>query len=133
MSQANPSRDTTFKSFALAFRPHWLAAMSGGFSVPFVALAAYLDSGYAKVIFAALAFCSAWFAAYTVWKFERAAAWVLRARVTALEERLRPKIKIISVSDEYDPVNIMQKFQLAIKNDSGVNSIIASQSWSISI
>jgi hypothetical protein len=58
-------------SFAQAFREHWFAAMSGGFSVPFTALAVFLDNKYAQGIFAALAFLGAWFAAYSVWRVER--------------------------------------------------------------
>ena len=38
------------KSFAASFRGHWFAAMSGGFSVPFVFLAALTDNKYAQVI-----------------------------------------------------------------------------------
>lgn len=73
-------------SFTLSFRKHLFAAMSGGFSIPFVAVAAWVDNIYAKVIFVALAFASAWFAAYMIWKGER-------GRVVELEEKLRPKLK----------------------------------------
>jgi hypothetical protein len=61
----------SLRSFAQAFREHWFAAMSGGFSVPFTALAVFFDNKYAKGIFAALAFLGAWFAAYSVWRVER--------------------------------------------------------------
>lgn len=61
----------SFWSFARSFREHWFAAMSGGFSVPFVFASAWLDNIYGKLILLALAFSGAWFAAYTVWKHER--------------------------------------------------------------
>src|SRR5882672_10062573 len=61
--------------------------MSGGASIPFAALAVFLDNKWAQVIFAATALCCAWFAAYRVWKPER-------QKVCDLQERLAPKIVI---------------------------------------
>jgi hypothetical protein len=61
----------TFSEFVHAFRAQWFAAMSGGLSVPFAALAVWADSKYAQAIFAALAFAAVWFAAFHVWKAER--------------------------------------------------------------
>lgn len=63
----------TFGNFLRAFRQHWFAAMSGGFSVPFAALAALLDNWPARIGFAALAVASALFAAFRVWHADRTA------------------------------------------------------------
>ena len=57
--------------------------MSGGFSVPFTALAVIADNKYAQLIFGCLAFSGAWFAAYRVWKIER-------EKVIELEGKLVP-------------------------------------------
>src|SRR5882757_5744663 len=62
---------TSIRSFALAFRGQWFAAMSGGFSVPFTALAVFLDNKYQQIIFGCLAFAAVWYAVYTIWKIER--------------------------------------------------------------
>jgi len=72
---------STITDFVLAFREKWLAAMTGGLSVPFAALAAWADNQYAKLTFAALAFADVWSAAYQVWKVER-------ERVVSLERQL---------------------------------------------
>ena len=69
-------------SFARAFREHLFAAMSGGFSVPFAAAAVFLDNKYAQLIFGCLAFGSAWFAAYRIWKSER-------EQVISLQQQLK--------------------------------------------
>jgi hypothetical protein len=58
-------------SFTLAFRKHWFAAMSGGASIPFTALAVFVDNKWAQLVFACCALTCAWFAAYRVWKPER--------------------------------------------------------------
>lgn len=80
-------RKPTAWSFTLAFRKHLFAAMSGGASVPFTALAVFLDNKWAQLVFAACALTCAWFAAYRVWKPER-------QKVCDLEKRLQPKLKI---------------------------------------
>lgn len=72
---------STITDFVLAFREKWLAAMTGGLSAPFAALAAWADNQYAKLTFAALAFAGVWSAAYQVWKVER-------ERVVSLERQL---------------------------------------------
>jgi hypothetical protein len=74
-------------SFAAAFREHWFAAMSGGASVPFAVLAAYLDNASAKTLFVLAAATCSGFAAYRVWKPER-------EKVIELEERLAPKLSL---------------------------------------
>ena len=66
-------------SFAQAFRGQWFAAMSGGFSVPFTALAVFLDNKYQQTIFGCLAFGAVWYAAYTIWKIEREKVVALEA------------------------------------------------------
>jgi len=80
MSEARPS----IWSFAQALRTYWLAAMSGSFSVPFTAAAVYLDNKYAQGIFALLAFCALWFAAYRVWLVERQTNYDLRGLLRGL-------------------------------------------------
>jgi hypothetical protein len=59
-----------FWNYVRVFRAHWLAAMSGGFSVPFTALAVVAGDKYQQAIFGALAFAAFWFAAFRVWKVE---------------------------------------------------------------
>jgi hypothetical protein len=84
-------------SFARAFREHWFAAMSGGFSVPFTALAVFLDNKYAQAIFGALAFLGAWFAAYTAWRSER-------QKRLALEEQLARRARLtVKPPIQFDP------------------------------
>lgn len=77
---------TNVRAFASAFRTHWFAAMSGGFSVPFTALSVIVDNKWTQFIFAFLAFSAVWVAAYRIWKPER-------ERVLDLEERARPRLK----------------------------------------
>jgi hypothetical protein len=82
-------------SFVLAFRRHWFAAMGGGFSVPFTALAVFSNSKYAQGIFASLAFSATWFAAYRVWTVER-------EKVIDLEAKLGPiKIREIEAQEAH--------------------------------
>jgi hypothetical protein len=76
---------TSPMEFTRAFRFTWFDAMSGGASVPFMVLAAWLDSSWGKAICAALAFACGWLAAYRVWKREKENA-------LGLEERLSPRI-----------------------------------------
>jgi hypothetical protein len=79
------SEKPTLWNFIRAFREHWFAAISGCASVPFTALAAFLDATWAQLLFAGLALTGAGFAAYRVWKPER-------QRVCDLEARLTPRI-----------------------------------------
>jgi hypothetical protein len=74
-------------AFVCAFRKHLFAVMSGGASVPFVALAAYSESKWEQVSFVVLAVMSCWITAYQLWKIER-------EKVCSLQERLSPKIGV---------------------------------------
>lgn len=80
-----------------------------------------MDSAYGKTIFAALAFCAAWFASYTIWRSERQTSLSLRQRLTELEESLRPKIKVVGICTKDDPIKIRRSFELEIKNDLETN------------
>jgi hypothetical protein len=62
--------DKPFWSFLRALRADWFAAMSGGFSVPFTAVAVFADNKYAQAIFACMGFGSIIFASYRIWKSE---------------------------------------------------------------
>ena len=73
--------------FAFAFREHWFATMSGGASVPFTALAVFVDNKWAQLIFTLFALACAGLAAYRVWKPER-------QRVCELEAKLTSKIRL---------------------------------------
>lgn len=86
--------------------------MSGGFSVPFAGLAAYLDSVPARITFATLAVASAVFAAFRVWHADREA--LIRAE-TEIDRRsvarrtlgeigkLRTKIAALRIEMEQPP------------------------------
>jgi hypothetical protein len=45
------ANEPSIRAFIAAFREEWFTVISGGFSVPFVFLAAFLDNKYAQVIF----------------------------------------------------------------------------------
>lgn len=79
-------------AFTKAFREHWWAAMSGGFSIPFAAASAYFgavnQNRWAAVAFAALAFGAVWFAAYIIWRTEY-------ERVLELRVKIAPRLEII--------------------------------------
>ncbi len=83
---------STFSEFVRALRTQWFAAMSGGLSVPFAAIAVLADSKYAQAIFAALAFTALWFAAYQVWKAER-------KEVVSLQTRLGRRAKLAEIAE----------------------------------
>ena len=74
--------------FVLAFRRETFGAMSGGVSVPFAALAVFLDNAYAQAIFAAMAFTAVWFAAYRVWKAERERTIVAENQINEIANRV---------------------------------------------
>jgi hypothetical protein len=103
---------TGFRDFVDTFRAHWLAAMSGGLSVPFALVTAFVDNAPAKILFGALAFIGTWFAAYKIWSQER-------ERIIKLEEELRPKIKILGIYEQFNSSNAERVFGLEVKNDSG--------------
>jgi hypothetical protein len=55
-------------AFWRQFRSHWLAAMSGGFSVPFSALAIFTGDKYQRAVFGMLALAAFLFATFSVWR-----------------------------------------------------------------
>jgi hypothetical protein len=79
-----------FWSYVRAFRTHWLTAMSGGFSVPFTALAVFAGNKYQQAIFGFLAFAAFWFAGFRVWKFEH-------DKVLLLEQKVGPPPRPLKV------------------------------------
>jgi hypothetical protein len=99
------------REFLRVFRTQWLAAMSGAFSVPFATLAVFADSRFAQLIWVGLAVGSSWFAAYKVWGSEH-------KQILELEERLRPKIKVLGMIEHRDSFNGVRTFEMEIKNDS---------------
>jgi hypothetical protein len=64
-------KEPSIWAFIAAFRGHWFAAMSGGFSVPFAFASALAGDKYVQSVLLVLAFCGAWVAAYRIWKVER--------------------------------------------------------------
>lgn len=74
----------TIWTFLRTFREHWFAAISGSVSVPFAALGAYTDSVPVKITFTVTAIVAAGFAAYRVWRSERAALIEAEAEVKTL-------------------------------------------------
>jgi hypothetical protein len=95
-------------AFILAFREQWFAAMSGGVSVPFAALAAFTDDKWAQIIFGVLAFTAVWFAAYRIWKVEH-------EKSLALSELMKPKLKFLKLNR--DPKD--SGFEIEIQNTGG--------------
>jgi hypothetical protein len=65
----------------------WRTLVSGGFSVPFTAIAVFSDSRYASLIWVVLALTALMFMTY--WVLAREAS-----RAGELEERLRPRINV---------------------------------------
>jgi hypothetical protein len=96
----------------LFFAKHWLAVMSGAFSVPFGALAVFADTRFGQIIWVCLAIGAAWLAAYQVWKVER-------ERVLNLEEELRPKITLVNATAALPPQGMDRILEIEIRNDSG--------------
>jgi hypothetical protein len=94
------------------FRRHWLAVMSGAFSVPFGALAVFSDTKFGQIIWVCLAIAAAWLAAYQVWKVER-------EQVLKLEEQLRPKITLVNATAALPPQGMDRVLEIEIRNDSG--------------
>jgi hypothetical protein len=94
------------------FRTHWLAAMSGGVSVPFTALTVFLDNKWAQLIFCCLAFVAVWVAAYRIWKPER-------ERVLVLEKQLEPKLKCGGLTVWNNDGELFARVK--IENFSGIN------------
>ena len=92
-------------NFFRAFRGHWFEAMSGAFSVPFAALAAFTE-GYAQIIFVVLAASAGGFAAYRLWSFER-------QKVCDLKEQIRPRLKFERLIGSVDPAS----YDIELRND----------------
>jgi hypothetical protein len=86
-------------AFARAFRKHLFAAMSGGFSVPFTALAVFADNKYAQLIFGCLAFFAAWFAAYRIWKAEHEKVLDLEQKIESSTQDRGRRQKIVAALD----------------------------------
>jgi hypothetical protein len=97
------------KAFFGVFRSQWLAAMSGAFSVPFATLAVFADSRFAQLIWVGLAVGSAWFAVYRIWSAEH-------ELVTQLENRVRPKISVTNILEDFRAFNRERIFELEIQN-----------------
>lgn len=116
------AQSATFRDFLRAFWGRWFTAMSGPLSVPFAALAVYVDSKWLKILFGLLAVICAVFASYWVWR--RA-----QLRALELEEACRPKIEIVHVQDcqrchgPHFPGDGSPLFQLEISNASANQSI----------
>src|ERR1700744_591836 len=93
-------RKPNLRSFIAAFRADWMDALSGGFSVPFVAFGVVLalfakDSEVAligAIVFLVMAFFGAWFSSYRVWAAEV-------VRIGKLEDRLTPKLRVTFAPD----------------------------------
>jgi hypothetical protein len=103
-------------SFAQAFRGQWFAAMSGGFSVPFAALAVFLDNKYQQVIFGCLAFAAIWYAAYTIWRIER-------EKVLKLEERVNGTKRLEPIAEHLREAQELQHRK--ISNDEDLKKIVS--------
>jgi hypothetical protein len=86
-----PSKPSLWE-FVLALREQWFAAMSGGASVPFAALAVWVDNRYAQLIFAAMAFSCVWLSAFRVWRVER-------VRVNSLERTRGTQTLLDEIAD----------------------------------
>src|SRR5882757_6324855 len=97
---------TSIRSFALAFRGQWFAAMSGGFSVPFTALAVFLDNKYQQAIFGCLAFAAIWYAAYTIWRIER-------EKVVGLEEKINGTKRLEPIAERLRVAQELQQRQVS--------------------
>jgi hypothetical protein len=110
-----PANPPSTVEFIRAFRKHWLAAMSGSFSVPFTAAAFFVDGSYGKLLFALLAVSAMWFAAYTVWHAERQKLIVAERREEQAQDELRDKREALALQKEQ---NEIQRAQLrAIESD----------------
>lgn len=97
--------------FILAFREKWFAAMSGGASVPFAALAVNVDNKYAQLVFWVMAFSCVWFASYQVWEAERAKVLKLdrgatREALLAEVAQLRDRMAQLRIDMEADPIGV---------------------------
>jgi hypothetical protein len=69
--------------------------MSGGFSVPFTALAVFAGDKYQQAVFGFLALAAFWFAAYRVWRSEHEEVLELRGQL----DRASPYVRDVSLYD----------------------------------
>jgi hypothetical protein len=88
---------TSVWSFAQALRTHWLAAMSGSFSVPFTAAAVFSGDKYQQIIFGCLAFAALWYGAYRLWRFEREKVLDLQRQLVRTGDS--PSLRDVSLYD----------------------------------
>lgn len=96
-------KGTNFRSFIGAFTANWLAAVSGGLSVPFALLALYVSNGYQKTLWGILALAGAVTASYRIWsdksrELERATADLETEKATNTRPVLRGDIDQIYVA-----------------------------------
>jgi hypothetical protein len=80
-------RAPTFRNWFLSFGNDWTELMSGGASVPFAALAVFVEDAAARAIFAVMAVVTFVFAAYRVWRAER-------IKVNALTKSISPQFRL---------------------------------------
>jgi hypothetical protein len=120
-----PETKPSIWGFAQSLRTHWLAAMSGGFSVPFTAAAVFAGDKYQQAIFGCLALTALWFAAYRVWKVER-------YRVIELQKKLEGvKLTIQKVTFEKPPHEDIGDVFFVIRNGGELPTTI--HNWSLSV
>src|SRR5262249_35845674 len=106
----------SFRNFAATFRGHWLEAMSGGFSVPFTALAVFSNQTYQQAIFAILAVAAIWFAAYRVWAAERRARNSAEGSVRELEDEYTHAIDLEKIDFAHPEKGDTVQFQPVFRN-----------------
>jgi hypothetical protein len=82
----NPDR-TTFIDFLKAFTTNWLAAVSGGLSVPFAITALFVSTTYQRILWSLLAISGGMLASYSVWAAK--CRDCNRAEADLRDERLR--------------------------------------------
>jgi hypothetical protein len=76
---------TNLWAFFAAFGHRWLTLMSGPLTVPFAALAVYLDQIWQKTVFGILAVLSGGVTSFIVWRAERARANELQASLDHMD------------------------------------------------
>jgi hypothetical protein len=89
--QTQDKKPPTLLRFAKAFSGHYLAICSGGLSIPFAALAAFLSNPPIKLLFIGLSALGFLIASYSVWARERRDLCSLQIRVNQLDEEMKPK------------------------------------------
>ena len=89
-----PEERPTIGEFIYVIWRHWGPLMSGAFSVPFAALAVFVDSAYGRFLWGLMAIAAFLTSSYLIWARER-------KTVIELREAIRPKIRV--VYDENEP------------------------------